>query len=268
VIGRPRAAGVALAALLCLSAAAPPNPPPGTSSASGPPVAPAIHRVSNAAIIDQFLMLAYDADPASGTPARDGLARWLDEQRLFVSGGPSEQAAADSSAAILSRLTGLPMFRVQGGQPNVFLAVTADPVGNFQGALRPLLLAALAGENDTVDRYIDAVVARQPCWVLPVWADRARHVIKAAVIGVHARQGHPGIERCILRELAAALGLLGPAGTLPRSVFTPESGAIRLSLEDQAMLRMLYSPALSPGMARDQAAAAAAADIARQPRAR
>jgi hypothetical protein len=61
------------------------------------------------------------------------------------------------------------------------------------------------------------------------------------------------------QKLAGALGLLGPYGYLPRSVFSPQGEATRYSLEDVLMLRLLYSPALHPGMTREEARTAALA---------
>jgi hypothetical protein len=262
---------VAVAAVSWLVAAAPlpapalPAAPPSAAPAApviGPP-APAIRRANNPAIVDQFMMLAFDADPVTGTPARDVFARWTDDVRIYVSGDPPIQRAVDMAAATLAKLTRLPILRVAGGQPNIFLAVTATPAEDFGGPLRRLLSLAFADDQTTVDRFIEAVVATQACWVVPVWADVPRTTIKAAVIGIDARQGYSGVDRCITQKLAASLGLLGPSGYLPRSVFTPQSGATKLSFEDAMMLRVLYDPVLTPGMSREQTAAAAAAVMQR-----
>jgi hypothetical protein len=265
-----RARVVVLAMLPWLTAAAPPiasSPPASSPDALSPsvpsPAPPAIRRASNSAIVDQFLMLAFDADPVVGTPARDVFARWTDDVRIYVSGDPPTQRAVDAAAATLAKLTRLPIARVAGGRPNIFLAVTATLEEDFRGPLRRPLSLAFADDEETTDRFIDAVVATQPCWAVPVWADAARTIIKATVVGIDSRQGAAGVDRCITQKLAASLGLLGPSGYLPRSVFTPQSGATKLSFEDAMMLRVLYDPALAPGMSRAQTAAAAAAALQR-----
>jgi hypothetical protein len=246
---RSRLASLALAALLC---GAGPPPAPDTTPR---PVA------SNESIADQFAMLAFDADPAVGGLPREHLARWRDEARLFVSGTPPDVKQATDLAATLSKLTGVPIEPVAGGSPNLLVAVTADPEGVFGGPLRRLLLAAFAGDETAVDDFTVRVVKIEPCWVLAIWGDVEHTAIKAAVIGIDALQPRAGIERCMAQKLAAAMGLLGPSGYLPRSVFAPQTGATRYSLEDTLMLRLLYSTALRPGMTRDQAHAAALAAL-------
>jgi hypothetical protein len=221
---------------------------------------PTLHA-GDEAIVDQFLMLAFDADPASGTPARTALARWLEGVRIVVAGDPADQAVVARAAAALAPLTGLPMEIVAGGQPNMLVAVVADPGAAFAGPLRRFLELAFAGDEAGLAGFLRSIVAVEPCWVLPVWADPEQTVIKAAVIGVDARIGHPDVDRCVVREMAASMGLLGAGGYLPRSIFNPHAVATLPSFEDRVMLRLLYAPALSAGMTRERAAAAAHAAV-------
>jgi hypothetical protein len=216
---------------------------------------------SNEAIADQFTMLAFDADPAGAAMPREHLARWREPVRLFVTGSAADIRLAVETAAALSRLTGVPMALMSGGAPNLLVDVSQDPEAAFAGPLRRLLLTAFAGDDDAVDSFVERVVATQPCWVLALWGDAAQTEIKAAVVGIDARQGRAGVDRCMAQKLAGALGLLGPSGYLPRSVFSPQGEATRYSLEDVLMLRLLYSPALHPGMNREEARTAALAAL-------
>jgi hypothetical protein len=247
-----------LAILLCAAgppkAAHPPSPRPQGETA---PRAVA----ANEAIADQFAMLAFDADPAVAAMPRTGLARWQEEIRLYVSGEAADIRLGGEIGAALARLTGLPIALVGGGAPNLLVAVSYDPPALFAGPLRRLLASAFNGDDVAVEGFLSGVVATQSCWVLAVWGDTAQTVIKAAVVGIDARQPRAAVERCMAQKLAASLGLLGPAGYLPRSVFAPQTGATRYSLEDGLMLRLLYSPALKPGMSRGAAHDAALAAL-------
>ncbi len=241
-------------ALACGAGPPPEHPTPAPAPARR-------NAATNEAIADQFTMLAFDADPVVGGEPRTRLARWIGPVDLFVSGAEIDVRRAAETAGVLSRLTGLPIDLVRGGSPNLVLAVTSDPGGLFAGPLRRLLLAAFESNDAAVDAFVGQVASVEPCWALAIWGDPAQTVIKAAVVGIDARQPRAGIERCMAQKLAAAVGLLGPAGYLPRSVFSPQSASTYYSLEDGLMLRLLYSPALKPGMSRDEAHQAALAAL-------
>ncbi|MCW3473573.1 DUF2927 domain-containing protein [Limobrevibacterium gyesilva] len=256
-----RLAGALLLALL-LPAPAPAQPPSVPPAAAKPKPRPA----RPADLADQLAGLVFDANPATATPARDVLSRWAGPMRLFVFGRPADSQDAARAAASLSRATGLPMQLVAASQvaqlpPNTFLVADENLPGAFRGPLRQMLRNAFLDNEAAVDSYIDTVVAVQPCWTLPVWTDSTRLILKAAVIGIDARQPRPAIQRCMVQTLAAAIGLMGPGGALPGSVFTPQARAIRPSGDDTRLLRLLYGPTLRTGMTREQVHAAALAAL-------
>jgi hypothetical protein len=233
--------------------------------AQTPPSVPAhkpVPRPQPAQIVDQLGMLVFNDNPASEIPTRPALSRWIDQFRLLVFGQQADVRDAVSAVGAVSRASHLSMVVMStprpGEQlPNSFLVVNAPLDTIFRTSLRPMLASAFAGNMEAVDNFITTVVAVQPCWVLPVWSDPRQVILKGAVIGVDSRQPRPVIQRCILRQVAAATGLLGPDGFLPRSVFSPEASVLRLSYEDTEMLRLLYSPALKPGMTPDEVSTAA-----------
>jgi hypothetical protein len=241
-----------IALLLCAA-----SPPPAPDA----PPAPATPAARDAAVAEQFAMLAFDADPATGGVPRTALARWHDPVALLVAGSGADAALAASLAATLTHLTGVPIRPAGAGAPNLLVAVTPDPVGTFTGPLGRLLLSAFGGDRDAADVFVTHTVAVAPCWVVAVWGDAGHTAIKAAVVGIDARQDRPAIARCMAQKLAGAMGLLGQSGYLPRSVFTPGSGAIAYSREDALALRLLYSPVLQPGMTREEAHDAALAAL-------
>jgi hypothetical protein len=243
---------------LTAAAPAPQDSPPAPRLAPAP--ARPLPLASNEAIADQFMMLAFDADPVIGATPRENLARWKGPVRLFVSGSTFDLHVAEQIAAPLARATGLPFEMVAGGSPNLLVAVDADLPNVFGGPLRRLLLAAF--EDDAqADAFIDNVVKSQPCWMLAVWGDAGQTLIKAAVVGIDARQPVVDVRRCMAQKLAASMGLLGPSGYLPRSVFAPQTTSTRYSREDMLMLRLLFSPSVHAGMTRDDVRAAALATL-------
>ena len=257
------------AALLLLAlAAAAPLPPPHHPPAH--PRQPAPPPASAGQLADQLAMLAFDANPEWATPERTVLSRWAGPLRLFVFGRPEDKADARTALFALERPTRLTIrllneHQVARTPPNAFIVADADLPGAFRGPLHAMLRQAFLDDESAVESFVATVVARTPCWVLPVWTDAGRAVLKAAVIGVDTRQPRAQIRACMLRGLGGALGLLGPGAFLPGSAFAP-GGNGRLTRDDARMLRVLYGPALHPGMTRDEATAAATRAFAPPPR--
>jgi hypothetical protein len=217
------------------------------------------------AVAAGLMRLAFGADALDQTPPRDVLSRWAEPVRLFVFAdavglGEVRRAAAEISGAAHFPIAVLD--RVARGEllPNAFVVISPDLAGDFRGQLRPMLSNAFLDDPAAVARFTELVVAVDSCWVLPVWTDAAHLVLKAAVIGVDARLPPAERQRCLLRKLGGALGLLGDNDGLADSVFAADSRADRLSAEDRTMLGVLYGPALRIGM--DRTAALAAAETA------
>ena len=66
---------------------------------------------------------------------------------------------------------------------------------------------------------------------------------------------HPDLLRltCIHEELAQALGLPNDSNAARPSIFNDDEEFALLTPQDEAMLRLLYNPALHPGMTEAQA---------------
>ena len=244
-----------LVPLLVLLAAAGPVKAPG--KAGGPP-APAV-KASD--IAEQLAMLAFDANPLWAIPARDGLARWAGPVRLFLFGRAEDQADAQAALRALGRVTGLKTQIMKAADaavvpPNAFVVADEHLAAAMRGPLRGMLRNAFSGDEATVEEFLATVVDVTPCWMLPVWADAERSVIRAAVVGVDATRPREETRACVLRGLGAALGPMGPGAFLKGSAFAPGTAA-RLSREDERMLRALYGRGLRPGMGRAEVIAAA-----------
>lgn len=245
--------------LLLLAAAAP-------AHKAAPVAKPAVAAAKPADIADQLAMLAFDANPQWGVPARGAFSRWTGPLRLFVFGRPEDRADAGEALRALARPTGLAMRQVAEKEvarlkPNAFLVADEDLAGAFRGPLREMLRNAFLDDEAAVDGFISQVIETTPCWVLPVWTGADRVVLKAAVIGVDARRPRAEGKACMLRALSGGLGLLGPGAFLPASAFAP-GGAAKLSRDDERLLRVAYGKALRPGMTREAVEAAALAALA------
>jgi hypothetical protein len=246
-----------LALLLLLLAAAAPHKPPA---------APARPAARPADIAEQLAMLAFDANPLWALPARDALARWSGPMHVFLFGRPDDRTDTAAALRALARPTGLKLHLLTEPEaarlaPNAFVIVDENLAPAMRGPLRGMLVRAFSGDEATVEEFLDTVVDRTPCWMLPVWADDDRRVIRAAIVGADARQPRAETRACLLRGLGGALGAMGPGAFLPHSAFAPGAAA-KLSIEDERMLRTLYSRALHPGMRREDAVATAQKSLA------
>jgi Protein of unknown function (DUF2927) len=69
------------------------------------------------------------------------------------------------------------------------------------------------------------------------------------------RAEHPDLLRlsCYHEEIAQGLGLANDSPTARPSIFNDDEEFALLTRQDEAMLQMLYDPALAPGMTEEQA---------------
>jgi hypothetical protein len=184
--------------------------------------------------------------------SRAQLRRWEEPVRMQLHFGASvdaETRARDtrtvrSFAARLQRLTGHPVRLVgSGGNYHVFV-VSVDE----QAALAPKLDAlglglsrATIGEITSLPRtaycavYASSKVARPNAYVSAI-----------ALI----RSEHPDLMRlsCYHEELAQGMGLPNDSPRARPSIFNDDEEFALLTAQDELLLRMLYDPALSPGM--------------------
>ena len=89
----------------------------------------------------------------------------------------------------------------------------------------------------------------------PLLVERANPK-RAAVLVVSAHADPPMIWACIVQETAQALGMFGRDDALAWTAFNTQLQHVDLTGQDLAFLRLLYRPALQPGMPREAVAAA------------
>ena len=199
---------------------------------------------------------AYGQISATRSQSAITLLRWDKPIRLSVQFGasiPAAKQAADrarvaSYLARLSRLTGH-SITVTDQNPNFWLHFASV---DERATLGPALNAEL---SDLTPGQIDAVTNMDRdtyCQVL-TQSDPATSTYTAAVAVIPSE--HPDLLRlsCIHEELAQALGLPNDSNAARPSIFNDDEEFALLTGQDELMLRILYNPALRPGMTEAQA---------------
>jgi hypothetical protein len=166
---------------------------------------------------------------------------------------PPDRRAADTAriASLLQRLsraTGHPIG-LDDRAPNFFIHIVSE---DERRALGPQIRAALPGLSGSEVAAITDMPRSTYCLVYALSApDGATYTRAFAVI----RAEHPDLLRlsCLHEEIAQGLGLANDSPTARPSIFNDDEEFALLTRQDELMLRMLYNPALRPGMTEAQA---------------
>jgi hypothetical protein len=225
---------------------------------------------TDAMLARAFLSVAFFEEYAGGEitaqshPGQVKLERWQGPIRLSLRTGPA-MAPADAAAlratvgsylARLSRLTGL-SITLSETAPNFFLHV-ADV--DERAALGPTLATEMPSLSPAQIQATTHLGAETFCQVLSQ-SDGTRITRALAVIPAE----HPTLllQACLHEELAQALGLPNDSNLARPSIFNDDQEFALLTRMDEAMLKMLYSPELQPGMTAE-AATPIVQDLARR----
>ncbi|MEL7465158.1 MAG: DUF2927 domain-containing protein [Pseudomonadota bacterium] len=93
------------------------------------------------------------------------------------------------------------------------------------------------------------------------WADLDR--LKAITVFIPAAAAPHEIRACLEEEAAQALGAYNDLFRFEDSIFNDDAAHLRLTAFDALMLRVLYDPAIQPGMGREETREAARAALGR-----
>ena len=213
-------------------------------------------------LADNFLRVAlYDeyTPTATGLVQRESISqlrRWVAPVRVglrFGASVPAEQAATDRARIAsylqrLARLTGHPIA-LSDASPNFWLHVVNE---DERRALGPVIRAALPELSGPEVAGLTDLPRSTYCIVYALSApggegyDRAFAVIRAE---------HPDLLRlsCLHEEIAQGLGLANDSPRARPSIFNDDEEYALLTRQDELMLRILYNPALRPGMTEAEA---------------
>ncbi|MGV8952314.1 MAG: DUF2927 domain-containing protein [Cypionkella sp.] len=179
------------------------------------------------------------------------LRRWQAPVRVglrFGASVPADRRASDTARVAsylqrLSGLTGLPI-RLDESAPNFWVYFVNE---DERQALGPALRAAMPQLNG--NEVSDIINLPQSTYCVALTQSQGNSsVYNRAFIVIRAE--HPDLLRlsCIHEELAQALGLPNDSPQARPSIFNDDEEFALLTRQDEMMLRILYNPALRPGM--------------------
>ena len=208
-------------------------------------------------LADNFIRIAlydeYDRT-SSGTFQRQTaseLRRWVAPVRVALRFGasvPADKRASDTARvgsylARLARITGHPVG-LSDSNPNFFVYVVSE---DERRALGPTMASALPQLTATDISGVTDMAKSTYC-IVYAQSDGTSGVYTRAFAVV--RSEHPDLLRlsCFHEEIAQGLGLPNDSPLARPSIFNDDEEFALLTRQDEAMLRMLYNPALRPGM--------------------
>ena len=183
------------------------------------------------------------------TPSR--LRRWEGPVRVGLRFGPSvsaerrstDTARVASYLARLERITGH-IIRLDDAAPNFWVFVVSE---DERQTLDPQIRSALPGLTRAEAAGITQMPRSTYCLVYAMSEGEGSVYTRAFAV---IRAEHPDLLRlsCIHEEIAQGLGLANDSPTARPSIFNDDEEFALLTSQDELMLKMLYSPALRPGM--------------------
>ncbi len=208
-------------------------------------------------LADNFIRIAlydeYDRT-ATGTFQRQTaseLRRWVAPVRVALRFGasvPADKRASDTARvgsylARLARITGHPVG-LSDSNPNFFVYVVSE---DERRALGPTMASALPQLTATDVAGVTDMAKSTYCIVYAQSDGKSGVYTRAFAV---IRSEHPDLLRlsCFNEEIAQGLGLPNDSPLARPSIFNDDEEFALLTRQDEAMLRMLYNPALRPGM--------------------
>lgn len=184
------------------------------------------------------------------------LRRWEGPVRVglrFGASVPAEMRATDTArvASFLSRLSQVTghAIRLDDQNPNFMLHIVGE---EERRALGPVIHAALPGVGAGDVTGLTNMPQSTYCAVLAQSRGQSGVYTRAFAV---VRAEHPDLLRlsCIHEEIAQGLGLPNDSPRARPSIFNDDEEFALLTRMDEDMLRILYDPALRPGMSLEEA---------------
>lgn len=190
-----------------------------------------------------------------GGPVRDETAsrlrRWEAPVRVGLRFGPSvsdRRRAADTArvGSYLARLSAITRHPIglDDANPNFIVAVVSE---DERRALGPELSAFIPALSPADVAGVTAMPRNTYCLVYAYSASGTSAYSRAFAV---IRAEHPDLLRtsCFHEEIAQGLGLANDSRSARPSIFNDDEEFALLTRMDEMMLRILYDPALRPGM--------------------
>lgn len=213
-------------------------------------------------LVDNFLRVAMfdEYSRESGAFVRQETAsrlrRWEVPIRVGLRFGASVPAAKQATdrariasyVARLSAATGHPI-RLDDATPNFWIHIVSE---DEREALAPQVRAALPNLSPADVAGITAMPRSTYCLVYALSEGNSGAYTRAFAV---IRAEHPDLLRlsCLHEEIAQGLGLANDSPRARPSIFNDDEEFALLTDQDELMLRILYDPALRPGMTLNEA---------------
>ena len=191
------------------------------------------------------------------TGQTSAIKKWTQPVRVVVETGRSvsaEQAGKDRAEVRkytqrLARLTGhdIAVAQNQGNFHVMFLS--ADELDQ----VAPRILSMEPNADLNALRIFDDLPQETQCIVIAFASTPGGYEYDTAVAVI--RSEHPDLMRlaCIHEEIAQGLGLSDDSAYARPSIFNDDDEFSLLTNHDELLLKILYDPALTPGMSEEQA---------------
>lgn len=184
------------------------------------------------------------------------LRKWAGPVRVglrFGASVPPERRATDrarvaSYLARLSQITGHPIA-LSDAAPNFWVHVVSE---DEREALGPVLQSTLPGLSAADIADVTQMPRSTYCLVYALSEGNSGTYTRAVAV---IRAEHPDLLRqsCFHEEIAQGLGLANDSPRARPSIFNDDEEFALLTRMDEMLLRILYNPALRPGMKVDEA---------------
>ncbi len=184
------------------------------------------------------------------------LRKWSGPVRVglrFGASVPEDRRATDrariaSYLARLSQLTGHSIALTEGN-PNFWVHIVSE---DEREAMGPTLSSQLPGLSPADIADVTGMSRSTYCLVYALSEGNSGVYTRAVAV---IRAEHPDLLRlsCMHEEIAQGLGLANDSPRARPSIFNDDEEFALLTKQDELMLRILYNPALRPGMTVDEA---------------
>lgn len=213
--------------------------------------------LSPEALVRDFIAVALrDEAPDGGTGGPSALKRWDRPVRIGLSFGDSVSPAqrvrdrghVGEVAARLAKASGHSVG-LTADRPNFTVYVVTE---DERRALAPALAAALPGVSPADLRRMIELPDSTFCAAF-AFAEGGRPATARAVALIRDEQPALLRQSCLHEEITQGLGLAADSGAARPSIFNDDEEFALLTPHDEALLKMLYDPRLSPGMTEAEA---------------
>lgn len=192
--------------------------------------------------------------PSGGQPGQ--LKKWVVPVRVGVEFGdnvPQDDRARDRQnvaefAERLSRITGHPIS-MSNRAPNFIVMVMSNDDGAQARARASQVMPNLSDANLALFSNLPRAIQ---CFVIAAGYEK-EHEYRVALAYIRSENTELQRLACIHEEMAQGLGLANDSPRARPSIFNDDEEFALLTTHDEELLRLLYDPALEPGMSLDEA---------------